>query len=520
MKSKKILKVLSVICALTFPASAFAGCGSFGSIQTKKSELTIRYYPGAYGKGWMETALKDFVNAKKAVGEKITYKLIPDEDITSSAVKHMESESGLADVYMLRNGPWTDWVNRGWLEPLTTVYDAEVETSQGKKKVKDYLSDGYSIQYYAQRRANQGDYFPWAMPWSASQIGLVYNEEILLATKHTTTKDGVWEVGDNWTAPPATVEDLLAYCTDLNAVDVVPFAFPGDEDHWFRYLMQIFWAQHQGVYEENTLNVEDGDGAFYDYWNMTEVDVLKQEGIQVGIDTVQDLFVSEKGGWKNTLSKVNEYDVQDAQEAFAVDKKTAMLLGGSFMYSEVKSLFENESKMPVMKMMNMPTVANAAKNADGSTMNINYYTSEDFMIVPKKSVNKELAKEFLALLCNEKYLLEFTKKTGTVRPFKFDDSVLDAEQLGFAANSFNASVLDVYKVSDIRLVSLPANITNVEERSLISLYKRMPLNGEYEWSDFMKDVKANKSSASIMADVYERTKKNFKDWMVELGVGV
>ena len=69
--------------------------------------------------------------------------------------------------------------------------------------------------------------------------------------------------------------------------------------------------------------------------------------------------------------------------------------------------------------------------------------------MPKDAKNKELAKEFLAYLCNEKYLLHFTKKMGTLRPFKYDASVLNAETLGL--NDFNASVLEVYSFLQIIL---------------------------------------------------------------------
>jgi spermidine/putrescine-binding protein len=270
----------------------------------------------------------------------------------------------------------------------------------------------------------------------------------------------------------------------LNAKGITPFVFPGNESHWFRYIIQVWWAQYQGAYEENTLNVAEGAGTFYDYWNMSDAEVLKQKGIQVGIDTAQSLFVDMNAkAWKNSLENVNSYYVKDAEKAF-VEGKAAMLLGASFMYSEVEKYMQDGV---VYKMMNMPTIANAQQKADGTAMNMNYYTSEDFMIVPKQATNKDLAKEFLAYLCNEKYLLDFTSKTGTLRPFKLDDSVLDAGKLGL--NAFNASVLEVYKTSDVRLASLPANVKALEDRSLVALYNETQINGEMDWASFASKMK-------------------------------
>ena len=501
MKNTKILKVLSLAMATTMSASMLAACDFMGGggASSGNTVLTVKYYDGAYGKEWLEEAAKDFVAEKKAAGTEMSYRLIPDVNVNTSAVNELNSGSGLSDIYMVQKYTWTDWVTSGKLEDLSSVYNTEVTTSKGQQKIKDYMADGYSMQYYAQRQAGNGDYLPWAMPWSMSQIGFVYNENIL--EEITGSKKA-----------PETVAEMLDYCAKLNAAGITPFAFPGNESHWFRYIIQVWWAQYQGAYEENTLNVAEGDGSFYDYWNMTDVNVLNQKGIQVGIDTMQSLFVDlGTKSWKNSLENVNSYYVKDAEKAF-VEGRAAMLLGASFMYGEVEKYMQDGV---VYKMMNMPTIENAAKNADGTTMNMNYYTSEDFMIVPKNATNKDLAKEFLAYLCNEKYLLDFTKKTGTLRPFKYDDSVLDANALGL--NTFNASVLEVYKNSDVRLVSLPANVTNPQNRSLISLYKDMQLNGSVDWASFAKLLR-EKDSASIMNEVFNATKSEFEDWKTALGV--
>lgn len=489
---KNMLKVLSLTMAFVASMSVMTACGGIGG-GGNGTTMIVKYYDGAYGKEWLEKAAKDFVAAKKLEGVEVSYRLVPDTQVNTSAVNELNSGTGLADIYMLQDYEWTDWVTAGKLEDLTSVYNTEVNTSVGKQKIKDYMADGYSIQYYSQRKAGIGDYMPWAMPWSMSQIGFVYNENILKSTGRET--------------PPATVEELLSYCADLNAMNITPFAFPGNESHWFRYIIQVWWAQYQGAYEENTLNVAEDAGSFYDYWNMSDAEVLKQAGIQAGIDTVQSLFVDTNSkSWKNSLENVNSYYVKDAEKAF-VEGKAAMLLGASFMYSEVEKYMQDGV---VYKMMNMPTIANAQTDGNGNALNMNYYTSEDFMIVPKEAKNKELGKEFLAFMCNEEYLLYFIQKTGTLRPFKYADSVLDASALGL--NAFNSSVLEVYKTSDVRLVSLPANIATPQDRTLVSLYNDMPINGKMDWASFASKMKSATSS-SIMSEVYSVTQPKIQEWI-------
>ena len=528
MKGKMAGRFLAMALATVVSVGGLVACG--GSNGSKEGCLTIKYFDGAYGEDWLETAATKFINYKAGQGVEITKKLIPCD--ATKAYKDITNQEGLADIYMMQNnGGWTDFVEGGLLEELTDTYNATITTSAGTTTVKEYMLDGYNLQYYSQPvydRSGQLPYLPWAMPWSMSQIGLVYNENILKATPHTTAKAGEWAVGDMWSNAPETVEDLLTYIADVNAQEtytvsvydaktdgfkdvtkkVAPLTFPGTENHWFKYLIQIWWAQYQGVYEENTANVAQNAGAFYDFWNPSSMDVYNQEGIKKGIETVQSIFVDrEKKSWKNNTDNVDSQSVQGAEDTF-VKQDAAILLGGSFMYREIETLVPPGVNF---KMMNTPTIANAATNGDGSTTSINYYTSEDVMLVPAGATNKTLAKEFLAFLCNEENVMDFVQKTGTMRPFKVADSALSAE--GVATNSFNQSVLDIYRTTDVKLVSLPANLTDISKRTPYALYKNasMNVNGMYDIKSFVKDMK-EKTSTQLMTIVYNETEDDFNRW--------
>ena len=74
----------------------------------------------------------------------------------------------------------------------------------------------------------------------------------------------------------------------------------------------------------------------------------------------------------------------------------------------------------------------------------------------------------------------------------------------------------VYKNTDVHLVSLPANIKNLEDRSLISLYHDMPINGVLDLAGFVKMLKEN-DSATIMASVYNATDDIYEKWQTALG---
>jgi spermidine/putrescine-binding protein len=65
----------------------------------------------------------------------------------------------------------------------------------------------------------------------------------------------------------------------------------------------------------------------------------------------------------------------------------------------------------------------------------------DFIIVPKEASNKELAKEFLRHMSTDEALLQYTKDTGTPRPFEYDPTTIDG------LSDFVLSALEIWKES-------------------------------------------------------------------------
>jgi ABC-type glycerol-3-phosphate transport system substrate-binding protein len=211
------------------------------------------------------------------------------------------------------------------------------------------------------------------------------------------------------------------------------------------------------------------------------------------------------------LQNVNSYYVKDAEKAF-VEGKAAMLLGASFMYSEVEKYMQDGV---VYKMMNMPTIANAQQKADGTAMNMNYYTSEDFMIVPKNATNKDLAKEFLAFLCNEEQLMNFTKSTGVVRPFDYNAYELDAN---YAWTDFQKSTFNIYYNADDFVIKYPLTATTV---SPIYLYEEVSIFMGIELSTVFGEFRStpvDQAADRIVSRVYTALKKSFDEWTEYYGL--
>ena len=204
MKKQILAMALATVTACSC-IGALSACN--GGKQAGENELTIRYYNGGYGDEWLKSSLEDFFATKEGV----TYKLIPDNNITYQANLYLNTN--VPDIIM-SNGNWKSYVQDGLVEDLTSVYETEVETSSGKRKVKDYIDENVMKQFTRQKVYGRGEALTWGMPWASQVLSLAYNETILLSTTHKEGNPFIVEglsAGETWEHEPYTVNELMAY---------------------------------------------------------------------------------------------------------------------------------------------------------------------------------------------------------------------------------------------------------------------------------------------------------------------
>ena len=136
MKNLKrfLVKAFAGILSASVVLSA-AACSTTTN-KPQSGVLTIRYFEGGYGTEWLEYAAKKYQEEHPG----FKYQLYPDTQITNTVNTYLKSGQNLADIYMTQgSASWTEWVSLGYIENLESVYEAEVNTSEGKRKIKDYL---------------------------------------------------------------------------------------------------------------------------------------------------------------------------------------------------------------------------------------------------------------------------------------------------------------------------------------------------------------------------------------------
>ena len=346
-----------IILCLVLLLSVFMifGCGSEKSGQKNSgAPFTVVYYPGGYGVEWIHKTLKDFLAKEKNVSpdeikEGVDYKLIADEDITYNASNYLKSKNNCPDLIM-SNGASASYVSADLIANLSDVYESEVDTSNGKVKIKDYIFPEVYGQYCIQRKYGQGSSIPWFMPWSCIPGSIAINETILKKIEHHSESGLVSEEcvdgsTNLWIKEPQTVSDLFTYFNDIdlynNTTDkpISKFGWAGkDGSSWFEFMICTWWAQRQGL---DTANLYKDEGSFYDFWNFDSSEVYKQTGIVDALRVVKELFTSsegDNGAFINTVNSVEEMNVKEVQYSFAKGE-IALCLTGDF--------FENEYKEPL-----------------------------------------------------------------------------------------------------------------------------------------------------------------------------
>ncbi len=502
-------KFIVLLMALVMSVSTCALFGCSGGSGTKEGVLDITFYKGGYGTQWLEDACE----AYKKIRPDFEYNLIPESAQDCNAASALKAGSNLSDIYMANDNGFNEFVSSGYIEPLKDVYESKVTTSAGEKTVYDFLLPAVRDKYWRQKKAGQGDNVPWAVPMSILPGAMVYNVDVLESTTHV---ESGFTVGADkiesgkWVAPPETIDELMAYFYDINEYNktasskIIPLGWPGQSPNILFFVLYQWWAESQGV---NTSN-HSGQGSWYDFWNYgntatsvsdqqtLSLSVFDQQGQKDAIDTLRSLIFDSEGNYINSLSNVNSTSINSLGQTFVRGStKIAISLASSFLEKENEA-WKNDLT-PNYKFMNVPSLNSYTGNQ------LCYASVGEVMYIPAKANDKQLAKDFLTFLSQESQVVDFAKKTGSLRPFDCNPMEIDSS---YAWTDFNKSVFEVYNNSEM-LIEYPKNT----EKDLISdvyKYSKPHMFGNVSLENLLSLLKS-KNGTELMAHVKNESKKQF-----------
>lgn len=387
--TKRITAMILVMAMLAslMSCNKATGTGSTSTSSTgEQTTLKISFFKGGLGEEWIKALATQF--EKENAGVKVV--LEGDPAITEKMGPRLESGSNLPDLAFVLQTGWQRWGLKGYLADLSGLYDTVVDNNLTLKQ-KLQPSD-------AKLGLIQGKY--WVVPWTDGATGFVYNSKMF--------EQNGWAV-------PQTVNELYALLPKIKEKGIAPFAWGGKVIGYWDFIIRGWWAQYEGVAGIET------------YKAMAGPEVYAQEGRLKALEVFQKLIMDPT----NSVTGSNGMDHIQSQMAF-LQGKAAMIPNGGWLENEMKNSLPEGF---VMKMMPLPTI-DGAKDAK-----VNNTQAGDFVVVPAKAKNVELAKKFIMFMSRDDMLQLFTEKCGSVRPFQYDPSK------AAGLTEFNKSVIDIWKTS-------------------------------------------------------------------------
>ena len=447
-------------------AAVFSACGG-GDDGDYVGTLKIGYTRAGYGIEFAEAWTEAYNVAHPDA--KINFDI--DDSVEGGYIaSRLENNTELCDIFMVMETGWSDWARSGWIEPLDDLM--EMENDDGVL-FGDALRDEY---------VNFGlmDGKRYVLPQSGpTPPGFAYDETFI-------RKLGLPDPQNI-----KTVDQLRDYVNKINALpvntdkdttnDVAPFAWGGMVAGYWNSPVMTWWAQYDGY---------DKVKAFYD---METVDVYRQrEGLKKALDLFREFSVTGEGVPKNAMNQAMSMNHVRMQNAFILNKAVFMV-GVYGLQNETKKLITEDQ---VLRMIYPPFIEGAKKKAGTDDYEkIMISEGQDFMFVPAKSENKDLAKKFLLWISTNDMCREYTKHASFLAPYKYDmDNIEGVSRL-------SQDQIDVFKeirmtghifsqnpiVSQLQLLAWGNNTSPYAEMVLSNLSSTEAINraasfAESQWS--------------------------------------
>lgn len=448
-----------------------------GDSLENKTRIKITFAETGFGRTWLENAAKTFVYENS---EYWIY-LDGDPEVTTGFTNKLETGAAIADIYMVLASNWYDLALKGWIEPIDDVYDSKPDGESGKT-VRE-KTDEVFLEYSKATVRNETK--SYVLPWNENVTGIVYNADMF--------EEYGWEI-------PETMDEMVALCNQIisdTKGEVSPFVYPGSVGGYFDFLVNNWWLQVSGV-EKVQEFFDFGSADVFNYRNAED----PSYGKLVALNQFNRLFGNKATGTYNgeeysyTLSGSASKNHLQAQQSF-IRGEAAMIPNGGWMECEMTNSLPDGF---TMRMMRTPYIDDVSGKDGQEYISYNYSAQPDYMLIPSKANNIEGAKKFLSFLQRDDILKQYTRDTGSARPFEYE---LDSS---FDYTDFTDDCLEIWENSDY----------NYFEQSKSALW----LNGKVKLyntvSPFTRIRSGEMTPAVFCGTEYNYVKENWDIWLSEI----
>ncbi|MHB1452730.1 MAG: extracellular solute-binding protein [Saccharofermentanales bacterium] len=383
--------VSMIICSMLIAIMLImSGCSTSPAVSdadsngVEKTTLSVSYWKAGWGDDWFKKLKTEFEKENPDV----IVELLPDADITNKIGAKLETGIKLPDVAFIAQCFWQQWAAQGMLADLSDLYSGNTFDEDGTF-YEDMEPSALSSASYL------GKY--WTVPWSTGALSFVYNV-------------GMFEE-NGWIAPK-TWQEFTDLCEMIKAKGIAPIAYSGTSGSgYLDFIMRTWTVQKAGIAYERS------------FAKMESPEIYKNPARLDSFNAFEDLF---KNKW--TLEGCEGLNHTQSQMEF-LNGKAAMMPNGYWLANEMKNVTPEGFKM---KMMAVPALEGSV---DPEAV---YVLIGDNIIVPAKSKNTQLAKEFLRFASSNEMCRQAIVLAGGFRPFEYNVE-------GLQLSEFSQSVYDLMK---------------------------------------------------------------------------
>lgn len=473
---KKFLSFKTAIIPL-LSLTVLAGCGGTGTnnnsvsekesivIDNTKTQLYIGNYDGDLGHAWLDEVAAKFVAEN------------PDVQVIVNNEKELFGDANLQtnmpgynnDLYFLNGMTYSAFVAKGLLSDITT----EVTTAlPGETKTIEDKMNSTHKKYY---KTSDNKYY--AVPFFDAVFGAMYDVDLfedegfyfntdgeLFCDSTNTTKSAGpnGKTGDFDDGLPATFSQWKTMVDMMDETGVTPYVWTGKYEYYRQRFMTSIWADYEGKTNFDLNLSLNGTYTFPGDSEPTTITkengylLQNQKGKEYALEYAK--YIIEHNYYNSdSFDTINSHTM--AQNTFLLSvmnpkiNRIGMILEGGWWENNAKTYmgtmatkFGDEYAFGNRRFGFMPTPkADDGSSNPGTTLISS--TGNSVVCINASSQQQELAKKFLRFAHTDESLRTFTRMTGSVRPYDYEITDADRNEMSYFANT----MWDVYKSEDTQI---------------------------------------------------------------------
>lgn len=358
MRKELYQTLIALVLSLSLLVTS-VGCGN-GKQPDSEQTLQIYAFEQGYGVQWVYDLAEEFKNqdwVKQAYPELEVS--ITDNELANFAKNQLDLGAEKNTYDLIFGTALSDYAGGEQIANLTeTVYNKVLpgEELTYSQKLKESVKANFV--YHDRTVADPIDEY-YMVPYQGGRTGILYNEDLLAEYKI--------EI-------PRTTNELYDACVKIKGMGKAPFIQADDEAYWNKHVMQVWWAQYEGVEGYNNFyegRVIDDDGL-----SSFNAGIFEQEGRLESLKVMEKLLKRSSNSDSTTENFLhsssfgsNNYMVQ--QTSF-LGGTGVFHVNGDWFDDEMKErkadLLEHDGKDYTIKMMRTPIISSIINNCPDDTI--------------------------------------------------------------------------------------------------------------------------------------------------------